>query len=67
MKLPTYLGFIALIGALAFLALFIADREIRTGVERLSGYKFSPDSGLDTPRPGRPSGPRTPTIQFGSM
>ena len=67
MKLPTYLGFIALIGALAFLALFITDREIQTGVERLSGYKFSPKSGPDTPKPGRPSGHGTRTIQFGIM
>lgn len=67
MKLPTYLGFIALIGALAFLALFITDREIRTGVERLSGYKFSPGSGLATPKPGRTSGHRAPTIQFGTL
>ena len=44
---PTFLTVVAFIGALAFLALFIADREMQSGIERLSHYRFSPRSALD--------------------
>ena len=46
MKLAT-LAFLAFIAALAFLTLFIADREKQAGVERLSNYKLPPHSALD--------------------
>jgi hypothetical protein len=44
---PTFLTVVALIGVLAFLLLFIADREMQSGIERLSRYRFSPRSALD--------------------
>jgi hypothetical protein len=43
----TYLAVLAFLGALAFLALFLADREMQASLERLSGYKFPPRSTLD--------------------
>jgi len=46
MKLAT-LAFLAFVAALAFLILFIADREKQAGVERLSNYKIPPQSALD--------------------
>ena len=46
MKLAT-LAFLAFVAALAFLTLFIADREKQAGVERLSNYKIPPHSTLD--------------------
>ena len=45
----TYLAVLAVLGALAFLALFLADREMQASLERLSGYKFPPRSALDDP------------------
>ena len=44
---PTFLAVVALLGALPFLILFIADREIQAGSERLSDFKISPRSALD--------------------
>jgi hypothetical protein len=35
-----FLGYIAFVGALAFLVLFVADREREAGVERLSTYRI---------------------------
>ena len=46
MKLAT-LAFLAFVAALAFLILFIADREKQAGVERLSNYKIPAQSALD--------------------
>jgi hypothetical protein len=46
MKL-SFLAFVALLGGLAFLSLFIADREKKAGEERLSEYEFSHHSALD--------------------
>jgi hypothetical protein len=43
-----FLTAVAFLGVLAFLALFIADREFQAGIERLSRYRFSPRSALDT-------------------
>ena len=40
MKLP-YFRFLALLGGLAFLILFIADREKKLGEDRLSAYTHS--------------------------
>ena len=42
-----YFAVVALIGIFAFLVLFIADRERRAGVERLSDFKFGPRSALE--------------------
>lgn len=44
---PTFLTVVAFIGVLAFLVLFLADREVQSGIERLSRYRFSPRSALD--------------------
>jgi hypothetical protein len=44
---PTFLTVVAFIGVLAFLVLFIADREMQSGIERLSRYRFSPRFALD--------------------
>jgi hypothetical protein len=42
-----YFAVLAFIGAFAFLVLFIADRERKAGVERLSDFKFGPHSALE--------------------
>jgi hypothetical protein len=39
--------FVAAAGGLAHLLLFIADREIRAGVDRLSEVRLLPPDGLD--------------------
>ena len=44
----TFLAVIVCLGAIAFLALFLADREIQAGIRRLSNYTFPPRSGLET-------------------
>jgi hypothetical protein len=46
MKLAT-LAFLAFVAALAFLILFIADREKEAGVERISNYKIPHHAALD--------------------
>jgi len=46
MKLAS-LAFLVFVGALAFLVLFIADREREAGVERLSNYRIAPGSTLE--------------------
>jgi hypothetical protein len=43
----TFLAVLAFLGTLAFLALFLADREMQASLERLSGYKFPPRSARD--------------------
>jgi hypothetical protein len=43
MKL-TYFAVLAFLGGLAFLILFIADREREASVERLSDHKIAPRS-----------------------
>jgi hypothetical protein len=40
------LAFLAFVAALAFLVLFIADREREASVETLSNYKIPPQSAL---------------------
>jgi len=44
---PTFLTIIVFIAAIAFLALFLADREMQAGIRRLSNYTFPPRSALD--------------------
>jgi hypothetical protein len=39
--------FLALVGSLMFLVLFIADRQTNAGVDRLSGMKLQPQSALE--------------------
>jgi hypothetical protein len=43
----TFLAVLAFLGTLAFLVLFLADREMQASLERLSGYKFPHRSTLD--------------------
>ena len=43
----TFLTVVAFLGVLAFLVLFLKDREIQGGIERLSHYRFSPRSALE--------------------
>jgi hypothetical protein len=43
----TLLAVLAFLGTLAFLVLFLADREMQASLERLSGYKFPPRSAPD--------------------
>jgi hypothetical protein len=45
MKIPW--AFLAFIGSLIFLVLFIADRQMNADVDRLSTVKISPQSALD--------------------
>ena len=45
MKVP-YFAYLALVGGFSFLILFIADRERKAGVERLSEYTI-PRSALE--------------------
>jgi hypothetical protein len=47
MKLP-YFAYLAFVGALSFLILFIVDRERKAGVERLSQYEI-PHTALEDP------------------
>jgi hypothetical protein len=42
-----FLTVIVCLAAIAFLALFLADREIQAGIRRLSDYRFSPRSALE--------------------
>jgi hypothetical protein len=42
-----YFAVLAFVGVFVFLVLFIADRERRAGVERLSDFKFGPHSALE--------------------
>jgi hypothetical protein len=44
---PTFFTVIVFIAAIAFLALFLADREMQAGIRRLSNYTFPPRSALD--------------------
>jgi hypothetical protein len=47
---PAFLTVVAFLGTIAFLALFMADREMQAGVERLSRYTFShPSTGDQNP------------------
>lgn len=46
MKLA-FISYLAFVGVLAFLVLFVADREMKTGMERLSNYRIPPRSALD--------------------
>ena len=43
----TFLAVIVCLAAIAFLALFLADREIQAGIRRLSNYRFPPHSALE--------------------
>lgn len=43
----TFFTVIICLAAIAFLALFLADREIQAGIRRLSDYRFSPRSALE--------------------
>jgi hypothetical protein len=47
MKLP-YFAYLAFVGALSVLILFIVDRERKAGVERLSQYEI-PRTALEDP------------------
>ena len=47
MKLP-YFAYLAFVGALSSLILFIVDRERKAGVERLSQYEI-PHTALEDP------------------
>ena len=49
---PSFLTVVAFIGVLAFLVLFLVDREMQAGIERLSHYRFSPRAALAAD-PGR--------------
>ena len=44
----SFFAFVAFLGLSAFSILFIADRERKAGEDRLSEYKFSDHSALDT-------------------
>jgi hypothetical protein len=50
----TYWAFLASVGALTFLVLFIAEREREAGVERLSNYKIPPSSALESDPGSKP-------------
>ena len=45
---PSYFAYVAFVGVLGFLMLFIADRERKAGVEQLAEYKI-PHSALEDP------------------
>jgi hypothetical protein len=40
-------AFLAFLGALAFLVLFIADQQMNVGIDRLSTMRLRPQSALD--------------------
>jgi hypothetical protein len=41
-----FLAYVALVGVLAFVILFFADRQMNEGIERLSNYRIPPHSAL---------------------
>jgi len=43
-----FLGYLAFVGVLAFLVLFVADREREVGVERLTAYRILPHPAFNT-------------------
>lgn len=43
----TFFTVIICLAAIAFLALYLADREIQAGIRRLSDYRFSPRSAFE--------------------
>jgi hypothetical protein len=43
----TFFTVIICLAAIAFLALYLADREIQAGIRRLSNYHFPPHSALE--------------------
>jgi hypothetical protein len=45
MKLLSW-GFLAILGTLAFLGLYLADREMNAGVDRLQHMKLHPNSAV---------------------
>jgi hypothetical protein len=42
----TFFAYMALVWVLAFLILFVADRQMNEGIERLSNYRIPPHSAL---------------------
>jgi hypothetical protein len=46
-QMRMYFGLLAVVGVFAFLLLFLADRERKAGVERLSNYKTVPHTALE--------------------
>jgi hypothetical protein len=44
----SYFAYLAFVGVLSFLMIFIADRERKAGVERIAEYR-SPHTALDDP------------------
>ena len=43
---PSYFAYVAFVGVLSFLMLFIVDRERKVGLDRLAAYR-TPHSALD--------------------
>jgi hypothetical protein len=56
----TYWFLLAVVGTLAFSILFLADRERKAGVDRLSKYKVSPRTDLKADRDLLEQGERSP-------
>jgi hypothetical protein len=44
---PSFFAFVAFLGGVAFLSIFIADREKQASLERLSNYEFPHHAALD--------------------
>jgi hypothetical protein len=43
----SYFAYVAFVGVLSFLMLFIVDRERKVGLDRLAAYRTTPHSALD--------------------
>ena len=55
----SYFAYVAFVGVLSFLMLFIADRERKAGVRRIAEYQI-PHSALEDPSLKQTSIPRGP-------
>jgi len=58
-----YLVFLAMVGVFAFSILYLADRERKAGVERLSNYKTVPNAALEADPDLRQQSERSPSMR----
>jgi hypothetical protein len=58
-----YLVFLAMVGVFAFSIPYLADRERKAGVERLSNYKTVPNAALEADPDLRQQSERSPSMR----
>jgi hypothetical protein len=60
---PITWAFLAFVGSLIFLVLFIADRQMNAGVDRLSKVRIPPEAVLDADPDLKPVTERSPYMR----